>query len=150
MSWQAYDAYATGLIAARDAEGGRMSKTGFAVVPVAMLGESLVAVRAAMQDAYDRGFQVCCEQVHTECCGNPVIEWTPADTAIMDGLHPAEQKLAAMLNARPALPDELSEEAAKAICETAGYDLWHQLAEGKDHYRNMARAAARVFNGGNE
>ena len=126
-----------------------------AIVPVEMLGESLLAVRAVMHDAHHRGYQACCGNRHGECCGNFVIEWHPDDTAVMDGLHPAEQKLTAMVNARPAVPDELIEEAAKAIyCAATNSDpkCWRGYADHyeREHLRNMARAAARVFNGGED
>ena len=57
--------------------------------------------------------------------------------------------------ARPAVPDELIEEAAKAIyySNTLDYEryAWAQVAdEKKEVYRYMAECAARVFNGGKD
>lgn len=64
--------------------------------------------------------------------------------------HP-EPIYQAMLTARPPVPDELIEEAAKAMREVGSANLpcpWGKLPENwREEYRNMARAAARVFNG---
>ena len=55
-----------------------------------------------------------------------------------------------MLKARPAVPDEVIEEAAKAMQAADSPHSWDEIPEYEhDEYRNMARAAARVFNGGN-
>ena len=60
-----------------------------------------------------------------------------------------------MVNARPAVPDELIEEAAKAIyyaeMGVTLQETWEQLHEEiREDYRGLARAAARVFNGGKD
>lgn len=61
-----------------------------------------------------------------------------------------------MVNARPAVPDELIEEAAMQIAIAArgsgdAKTYWGWLGEDpKNRFRNMARAAARVFNGGKD
>lgn len=62
-------------------------------------------------------------------------------------------KWIAHIYALPALPDEIIEEAAKAIFDVAAYPecRWEASDSGvHDYYRNMARAAARVFNGGKD
>lgn len=65
----------------------------------------------------------------------------------------------AMINVRPTLPDELIEEAAKAIyidfCKNVltlfNPGAWDEISESsRDQFRNMTRAAARVFNGGKD
>lgn len=58
----------------------------------------------------------------------------------------------AMLNARPAVPDELIEEAATEIFLLARIPrYWFELSDSEQEtFRNMARAAARVFNGGKD
>jgi hypothetical protein len=60
-----------------------------------------------------------------------------------------------IMSARPAVPDELIEEAAKAICcfiSDGDPKFWTHYAdyEEREQFRNMARAAARVFNGGKD
>lgn len=72
---------------------------GYALVPVAELSAALNAVNGVMQDAYNRGHQVCCGQGYGECCGNSIVEWEPADDAIMSGLQPVHATLSAMLAA---------------------------------------------------
>lgn len=62
-------------------------------------------------------------------------------------------ELVGNIEARPAVPDELIEEAAKAIFDVAAFPecRWETSDSGvHDYYRNMARAAARVFNGGKD
>lgn len=61
----------------------------------------------------------------------------------------------AVVDARPAVPDELIEEAAKAIYYAEMgvilQETWEQLHEEiREDYRGLARAAARVFNGGKD
>ncbi len=66
----------------------------------------------------------------------------------------------AVVDARPAVPDELIEEAAEMIYLTARRwrvalgvvtESWQETTEAvRNEYREMARAAARVFNGGKD
>lgn len=61
----------------------------------------------------------------------------------------------AVVNARPPVPDELIEEAAKAMFYVNlnnNPEYWTRYADDKEreHFRNMARAALRVFNGGKD
>ena len=72
---------------------------GYALVPVAELAAALDAVDGVMQDAYNRGHLVCCGLGHGECCGNSIVEWEPADDAIMSGLQPVHATLLSMLAA---------------------------------------------------
>lgn len=76
------------------------------------------------------------------------------DSLSMTQMTKAELVYCEMLNARPPVPDDLIEEAAKAMREVGSANLpcpWERLPENwREEYRNMARAAARVFNGGKD
>ena len=76
-----------------------------------------------------------------------------SDIVLNVGMVEARELFENMVRIRPPVPDELIEEAAKAIFYTEFTDLddgaWEQTEDIHRHsYRRMARAAARVFNGG--
>jgi len=74
-----------------------------------------------------------------------------ATTCLYMSPHEAGEAWGAMVYARPAVPDELIEEAAKAMQAADSPHSWDEIPEyERDEYRNMARAAARVFNGGKD
>ena len=71
--------------------------------PRELLAMALEAVESTMQDAYNRGGQVCCGVGNgPECCGCPDPDWSAEDQAIMGGLAPAQRELRTLLAQQPA------------------------------------------------
>lgn len=73
-------------------------------VPVERITIALESVQNAMGDAYNNAYQECCGRGQGQCCGEPVVAWSDADTAIMDALAPAQRELSALLAAAPSTP----------------------------------------------